>query len=494
MADATVAPPQERSTPPEAAASASLRFDWTISILSIWLVAGFYLDLWAHAHGMVDDTFLTPWHAILYAGAVTFGLTLGVPAVRHLVRGAPWRRALPGPYMASLVGLIGFLFAGQLDFVWHSIFGFEVDVAAMLSPPHLALAVTGVVALSGPVRSVWSRPVSLPAWRTHGPAVIGLIAILSVFAALTQYAHPFVDPLAEVAAGDDGSARPPLSQLYAMAADGTGQHRIAVTDTDERNPRLSPDGRVLAFSAFASMARRRSLSPSPTARTTRRSPPRASNARPAWSPDGSRIAFHSDRAARWTSTRWRRTAPTSRRSRPIPRPSTARRGPRTDRGSPSPPIATARPRSTSRTWTDRRSCGSPPTAAPIRPGRPTGRGSPTPRRAPTAMPSRHRVGRGRRERPATAHRFRRRQRPAGLVARRHVDRVHDEPRRRSRGLRDGRRWLRSAEPDAQPRRGGRLVRTVLVARRPLDPLPEPGHDPGSAAPRRCARGSVRRAS
>ena len=165
MADATVAPPQERSTPPEAAASASLRFDWTISILSIWLVAGFYLDLWAHAHGMVDDTFLTPWHAILYAGAVTFGLTLGVPAVRHLVRGAPWRRALPGPYLGVLVGLIGFLFAGQLDFVWHSIFGFEVDVAALLSPPHLALAVTGVVALSGPVRSVWSRPVSLPAWR-----------------------------------------------------------------------------------------------------------------------------------------------------------------------------------------------------------------------------------------------------------------------------------------------------------------------------------------
>ena len=50
-------------------AAAINRFDWGIAALSVWLAIGFYIDMWAHAHGRVDDTFLTPWHAILYAGA-----------------------------------------------------------------------------------------------------------------------------------------------------------------------------------------------------------------------------------------------------------------------------------------------------------------------------------------------------------------------------------------------------------------------------------------
>ena len=33
------------------------------------------------------------------------------------------------------VGAIAFVVAGQFDFVWHSIFGFEVSVEALLSPP-----------------------------------------------------------------------------------------------------------------------------------------------------------------------------------------------------------------------------------------------------------------------------------------------------------------------------------------------------------------------
>ena len=143
-----------------AKAEAGIRFDWGMALLTIWVVVGFYLDLWAHAHGMVDDTFLTPWHAFLYAGAATFGLTLGILATRNLVRGAPWRSALPGPYMVSLIGAIAFLVAGQFDFVWHSMFGFEVSVDALLSPPHLALAACGIVAFSGPIRSVWARPAS----------------------------------------------------------------------------------------------------------------------------------------------------------------------------------------------------------------------------------------------------------------------------------------------------------------------------------------------
>ena len=274
-------------------AAVKTRLDWAIASLSIWVVVGFYLDLWAHEHGLVDDTFLTPWHAFLYAGAAAFGLTLGLLATRNLIRGAPWRDALPGPYLVSLVGVIAFLIAGQLDFVWHSIFGVEASVEALLSPPHLGLAACGIVAFSGPVRSVWARPWTAASWRDHGPAVIGLAAILSVFAAMTQYAHPIVDAWAGVVIGPSTSA--PVSQLYAMTADGTNQHRIAISDADERNPRLSPDGRSLAFSAFAGGVGRIVVS-APDGSERRVLPGVGNDAHPDWSPDGARIAFHSDRA------------------------------------------------------------------------------------------------------------------------------------------------------------------------------------------------------
>ena len=49
------------------------RLDVGMAILSVLLVGGFFVDLWAHSHGRVDESFFTPWHAILYAAAGLFG-------------------------------------------------------------------------------------------------------------------------------------------------------------------------------------------------------------------------------------------------------------------------------------------------------------------------------------------------------------------------------------------------------------------------------------
>ena len=70
---------------------ASSRIDWGVTVLSVWVIVGFYLDLWAHAHGRVDDTFLTPWHAILLLRRSD------VRPDARLARGAEHARAgLPG--------------------------------------------------------------------------------------------------------------------------------------------------------------------------------------------------------------------------------------------------------------------------------------------------------------------------------------------------------------------------------------------------------------
>src|SRR5271166_2443779 len=46
-------------------AQSSASFDWIMGILCCALVAGVVQDGWAHNHGKVDESFFTPWHAML---------------------------------------------------------------------------------------------------------------------------------------------------------------------------------------------------------------------------------------------------------------------------------------------------------------------------------------------------------------------------------------------------------------------------------------------
>ena len=100
------------------------RLDWLVALLGVWLIGGFYVDISAHAHGGVDDTFLTPWHAVLYTGAASFGVVLGLLGLVAVRRGTRAREALPPAYRVSFLGALAFLAAGLFDLAWHSAFGF----------------------------------------------------------------------------------------------------------------------------------------------------------------------------------------------------------------------------------------------------------------------------------------------------------------------------------------------------------------------------------
>ena len=49
------------------------------------------------------------------------------------------------------------MLGGAGDIVWHTLFGIEAGIEALLSPTHLLLAFGGAVAVSGPLHAIWHR-------------------------------------------------------------------------------------------------------------------------------------------------------------------------------------------------------------------------------------------------------------------------------------------------------------------------------------------------
>ncbi len=97
------------------AAPGGLGFDWAMTILSAGFLGGAFLDGWAHTHGRVDDTFLTPWHGVLYSGFLATALFLIGTLIRNMARGYRWRQALPDGYGLSLAGVAFWAAGGPID-------------------------------------------------------------------------------------------------------------------------------------------------------------------------------------------------------------------------------------------------------------------------------------------------------------------------------------------------------------------------------------------
>ncbi|WP_157546567.1 hypothetical protein [Hamadaea tsunoensis] len=122
-----------------------------VAALSLITVGGVYLDGWAHVNVRGLETFFTPWHAVLYSGFVVTAAYLVVLGVRLGGRaGGPqaWWHALPKAYKVGLAGVATFAVGGAGDMLWHTLFGVEKGVDALLSPTHLVLLVGGMLLFS----------------------------------------------------------------------------------------------------------------------------------------------------------------------------------------------------------------------------------------------------------------------------------------------------------------------------------------------------------
>jgi hypothetical protein len=80
---------------------------------------------------------------------------------------------------------------GPFDAVWHSVFGFEAGVDALMSPAHAVLALGFGLMASGPVRAVLHRPPR--GWVGELPMILSLSFVISILTFFTQIAHPIAN-------------------------------------------------------------------------------------------------------------------------------------------------------------------------------------------------------------------------------------------------------------------------------------------------------------
>jgi hypothetical protein len=174
-------------------APSSELFDWIFTICSgIWII-GAYVDGWAHTHlDSALETIFTPWHAIFYSGIFLSGLCLATMWVLNVRKGYSASRALPKEYMFALWGIIIALCAGVGDFCWHTFFGIEKDIEALLSPTHLLLAAGGAISVSGPLHAVWFR--KKKELIHNGPTILSATYFMSVITFMFQFLHPYMFP------------------------------------------------------------------------------------------------------------------------------------------------------------------------------------------------------------------------------------------------------------------------------------------------------------
>jgi hypothetical protein len=152
-------------------------------VFGLWMLAGLFTDGFAHSNLRDSiESFFTPWHAILYSGFASAALWTTWLGFKHARMGKRGLEAIPVGYELGIVGVIIFGLGGFGDMIWHTVFGIEVNIAALLSPTHLMLLIGGVLVVTSPLRSAWSSLAYAPRFLEFLPALISSMSALATVA------------------------------------------------------------------------------------------------------------------------------------------------------------------------------------------------------------------------------------------------------------------------------------------------------------------------
>lgn len=181
---------------------ASHREDLVTVLAGTWLVLALFSDGWAHHNAPELEGFFTPWHAALYSGfaasaawVALLGWRRGSSAAAALRAPVSAARRLPAGYPLAAAGVVVFGIGGVLDLLWHTAFGVEEGIDALVSPSHLTLFVGGLLLLSAPFRGAGSSAGEPAAgFRARFPELLSLALTTALAAFFLLYTSAFLRP------------------------------------------------------------------------------------------------------------------------------------------------------------------------------------------------------------------------------------------------------------------------------------------------------------
>lgn len=159
--------------------------DWLISAGGFIVLAGMYADGHSHVYELVES-FFTPSHGVIYAGAVISFLVLAFYMLRNMRRGYAFWNALPEGYAQAVIAAPLALIGGALDLAWHRAFGLEQGLDTLISPTHLLIYSSMVIVFTSPLRAALFRREDR-SLVSQLPAVLGAAGAALAIMFITEY-------------------------------------------------------------------------------------------------------------------------------------------------------------------------------------------------------------------------------------------------------------------------------------------------------------------
>src|SRR3954447_16481927 len=183
------------------------REDLIAMVIAFWPITALFFDGRNHNNKTGQESFFSVAHVVLYTGMTVFAIYVATLINKYQresganpSRGSFDFKAIPVGYGVSIIGLCILGVAGPADLIWHSIYGFEINVEAIVSPPHLALFLGGLLVSSTGIRSMWAKRDIAPSMRRYLPALLSGILFIAMVNFITMYLSAWMTNVAPTTA------------------------------------------------------------------------------------------------------------------------------------------------------------------------------------------------------------------------------------------------------------------------------------------------------